>query len=230
MDTDKPTAGVFSPRLVFGLAVMVLGLMLTLDNLGFVEARRFIRLWPVVLIAAGLARLRQSLRTGGGREGLLVTLLGVALLLVNLSVLRFRQVLPLFLLGLGASIVWKALRRRGGERPLTDGSDRIDAFALMGGVRRGASAPDFRGGSASAVMGGCEIDLSRASIESGEAVIDTFALWGGVDIQVPEDWVVETRGIALLGSFEDKTRRPADGKKKLVITGLALMGGVEVKN
>jgi predicted membrane protein len=79
-------------------------------------------------------------------------------------------------------------------------------------------------------MGGCEIDLSKASIEEGEAVINTFALWGGIEITVPADWTVETRGTAILGGFDDTSRRPDDDGKKLIVTGIALMGGVEVKN
>jgi hypothetical protein len=154
----------------------------------------------------------------------------VALLLNNLEVIRLRQMVPLVILGIGALIVLKALRRSGHDRPLLDSSARMEAFTLMGGVQRASSAQDFQGGSASAIMGGCEIDLSQASIQGGEAVIDTFAFWGGIEIKVPEGWRVETRGLALLGAFEDSTKRPLGDGKRLVVTGLAIMGGVEVKN
>ncbi len=106
----------------------------------------------------------------------------------------------------------------------------LSAFVIMGGVRRGTNAQDFRGGDAFALMGGCEIDLREASIKDGAAVFDSFVFMGGVEIRVPDDWAVENRGLAFLGSFEDKTRRPIEAKKRLVLTGLAIMGGVEVKN
>jgi predicted membrane protein len=80
------------------------------------------------------------------------------------------------------------------------------------------------------MMGGCEIDLSQASMRGEAAVFDIFAMMGGIEIRVPEDWAVENQGLALLGGFEDKTRRPLDAKKRLVLRGFALMGGVEVKN
>jgi predicted membrane protein len=140
--------------------------------------------------------------------------------------------LALFLFAVGAAIVRRAARSpvAATVAPMTDLSKHLDVSAFMGSVQRALSDQDFRGGNAWAVMGGCEIDLSKASIETGEAVINTFAFWGGIELKVPGDWMVESRGTALLGAFEDTSRRPDDNRKKLIVTGYALMGGVEVKN
>jgi hypothetical protein len=100
----------------------------------------------------------------------------------------------------------------------------------MGGVHRRASSQEFTGGTAMAVMGGCEIDLRQASLADGRATFDTFAMWGGVEIRVPEGWAVESHVVPLLGGFEDKTHPPSDAKQRLVVTGIAIMGGVVVKN
>lgn len=221
-------------RLILGVTVMVLGLALTLDNFGLFQVRLIFRLWPVVLIVIGLTRLSQSVRHGGRPEGHVLTMVGVGLLLMNLGVLGFKQALAFFLLSVGAVIVLRATRTGGqafAEAPGAEGSQRVDAFALLGGVQRVARTTEFRGGSASAALGGCDLDLREASMSDGStAVLDTLAIMGGIEVRVPEDWSVETRGMAVLGGFEDKTRRPLDDRKKLVITGLAVMGGVEVKN
>ncbi len=229
---DGGRGGDATPRLVFGLVVMVVGLMLTLDNFGVLDARRFWRLWPVILIGLGLSRLSSWARTGGRPEGIGLLVVGLSFLLINFGVIRFRQLFPLLLLGFGAFIVLRAVQwdRRPKDGSGPEQSARIDAFVLMSGVRRASSDPDFRVGRVSAIMGGCEIDLRQASIQSGPAVFDTFALWGGIEIRVPDDWTVEIQGNALLGGFDDSTRRPADERKKLIVTGLAIMGGVEVKN
>ena len=80
-------------------------------------------------------------------------------------------------------------------------------------------------------MGGCEIDLRKASIAPGtEAVIDVFAMWGGIEVKVPPDWTVITRAIPIMGGVEDKTHAPETADKRLVIRGLLLMGGAGVKN
>jgi hypothetical protein len=107
----------------------------------------------------------------------------------------------------------------------------IHAVGVLGGVGRKCAARDFRGGSVTAIMGGCEIDLRQASIVSGEAVIDVFSLWGGIEIRVPRDWLVVSKGVPLLGGFEDaSTPPPAPTGKVLVVRGVAIMGGVEIKN
>jgi hypothetical protein len=221
-----------TPRLVMGLIVMVIGLMLTLDNFGVLDSRRFWQLWPVILIGLGLSRLSHWARTGGRPDGVGLLGIGLALLLLNLHIIQFRQLVPLFLLGMGAFIFLQAFL---GQRALQEGSDAgsqalIDAFVVMGGAKRASSSPDFKGGNAFALMGGVEIDLRQASIETGPAVLDISAMMGGIEIRVPESWTVEIRGNALLGAFEDKTRRPPDERRRLVITGFAIMGGVEVKN
>ncbi len=221
-----------TPRLVMGLVVMAVGLMLTLDNLGVLDSRRFWRLWPLILVALGLTRLSRWARMGGKPEGLGLIGIGLAFLLVNFHVFQFRHLFPLFLLGAGAIILFKAVwggRTIGeGNPPGTD--DLVDAFVVMGGSKKGSSSPDFKGGNAFALMGGVELDLRQASIDTGPAVLDIFAMMGGIEIRVPETWTVEIRANALLGGCEDKTRRPPDEKKRLVITGFAVMGGVEVKN
>jgi len=107
----------------------------------------------------------------------------------------------------------------------------INAVGVLGGVGRKSAARDFRGGSLTAIMGGCEIDLRHASIASGEAVVDAFALWGGIEVKVPRDWMVVSKGLPLLGGFVDSTTPPpAPTGKVLVIRGMAVMGGVEIKN
>jgi hypothetical protein len=235
METRR-SFGPISPRLIFGLAIMAWGLILTLDNFGLIDAGRYWRLWPLLLIAIGVARLAESVRSGFRMSGFVLVLIGIALLLHNLDVVRLKQVWPLILFFIGGGIVWKALGPgRGRDSACTDvapvaNSNRLDAFTFMGGIERGTNSQAFEGGTAMAVMGGCEIDLRSASLENGKAVFDTFAMWGGVEIRVPEDWAVESHVVPLLGGFEDKTRQPADAKQRLVITGIAIMGGVGVKN
>jgi hypothetical protein len=237
-------------RLVFGLAVMILGLLLTLDNMDVMDAREYLRYWPVALIAVGLARLLQP-ADYPRVNGIIWLGLGVMFLLNSLDLVRIRQIWPLALLLVGGNMVWRAITspgRRPRHEPVatavagSDGSEKADyqppmtaddsfrLFALMGGVTRGTNARDFRGGEATATMGGCEIDLRKAGIAADPAVIDTFALWGGIEIYVPDDWEVVNRGFAVMGGFEDKTKRPVEPKGRLVVTGFALMGGVEISN
>ncbi len=228
MTSERPTPTI-TPSLVLGAIVMLAGLLLTLDNFGVVEARRFIRYWPAFLIVLGATQLLQH-RPGTSRaQGFMLLLIGTALLSVNLDLLRPRQALSLFLLGLGAILIWRATRKPGAP-DASDPSRAFDIVAIMGGGQRVIGSRDFQGGNATAIMGGCEVDLRGASISGEAAVINTFAIMGGVDIKVPSDWSVDMQGVALLGGYNDSTRRPQDDRKRLIVTGFVLMGGVEVQN
>ncbi len=227
------------PRLVIGLAIMVAGLALALDSLGILDAGIVFRYWPLVIVAVGVAKL--SATDGERRQGLVWIAAGVGLLLFTLGRMSFLGVWAMFLLFVGANIVWRALSpplpRSGGSG---DGFESFDMVAVLGGaktgvtardLRSGAASRDFKGGRAMAVMGGCEIDLRRATMAEGkEAVVDVFVMWGGIEIKVPEDWEVVNHGNAFLGGFENKTRPLPGACRRLIVTGTAVMGGVEVKN
>jgi predicted membrane protein len=141
---------------------------------------------------------------------------------------------PLVLVILGVSLIWRPSGRRmrfQGVVSVDDSSKTINALALMGGFKRANDSQDFQGGEATAIMGGCELDLRKASIQQGEAVMNLFSVMGGIEIWVPEDWKVVLHGVPILGGFEDKTHPTnAESNKRLVVRGYAVMGSVEIKN
>lgn len=224
--------GLSIPRLVFGLIVVSIGVVFTLDRLDLVEVGQFWDYWPVVVIAVGVGHLAQPGRASNRGWGVALVVFGSWYLAYNLAWVDHSpwHLWPILLVLVGLGLVWKAVRG-----PASGVGARSDAvvrgMAVLGGLERSSAAKDFRGGDLTAVMGGCELDLSQASIGESPAVIDTFALWGGIDIRVPEDWNVVVDGWPILGGFEDKTgKRSVDPAKTLVIKGMAIMGAVEVKN
>jgi predicted membrane protein len=221
-----------TPQLLFGLIIIAVGVLLTLDRLGLVDARYYLRLWPAALILVGLVKLWHARDgMGGAVGGFLFTVAGTWLLLERTDIVRlsFWDLWPALLVFLGGVLVWQALTRPGARSPVS-GNDTIHAVAVMGGVARGNNSTAFRGGDVAAIMGGCEIDLRQASID-GEAVLDVFALWGGIEIRVPDDWTIVLRVTPLLGGADDKTRPPQGvSRHRLIIRGAVLMAGVEVKH
>ena len=225
-----------SPRLVFGLLLIFIGVVFTLDQLGWIEdADDFLQFWPLIVVAAGLGKLLWPGSSGSWLTGGLLVLVGTWLQLdilgwVEISVWDYW---PVILIAIGVRIAWRGL---GGEsrREAADSASTVTAVAVLSGLSRTSNSPDFRGGDLIAFMGGSEIDLRQARIATGPAVIDALAFWGGVEIRVPEDWTVILKGVPLLGGYEDNTRPPqvAPGERpqELIVKGFAIMGGVEVKN
>jgi len=224
---DETTGEVrVTPRVVLGLAVMLAGLVLALDSLGFIEAGNVFRFWPLLVIAVGVVKWLSPVPQH--MSAFIWIVAGVAFQLVTLGRMAFGGVWAALLFLVGANIAWKALRPRALPG---DAASLIDLMQFLGGTKTVVTTQDFKGGQATAVMGGCEIDLRHASMPEGRAaVIDTFAFWGGIEIRVPDDWEVVSQGGAALGGFVNNARSLPGAKRRLVVTGLAIMGGVEVKN
>lgn len=223
-------------QLILGLFIVTLGVLYTLENLGIVYASEFLRFWPVFLVLYGVSRVIQCETTGQKVWGIFWIFVGSFMVLDRLDIIYFSvwDLWPLIFVVLGISLIWRPSRRKLGFQgvfSVDDSSNTINALALMGGFKRANDSQDFQGGEATAIMGGCEIDLRKASIQQEEAVMNLFSVMGGIEIWVPEDWKVVLQGVPILGGFEDKTHpASAESTKRLVVRGYAVMGSVEIKN
>ena len=229
--TDPPGVRL-TPHLMFGLLIILVGVVFTLDNLNIAHAEDYLRYWPAGLIAIGLAKLWQDRREQGSSiGGVIFTLVGTWLLFDTLGYVEANPIdfWPLLLVFIGTVIVWQGIRGRR-QRSGASTNDTVNAVAILSGVNRGSNSTSFKGGELTAFMGGCEIDLRHAEI-NGEAAIDVFAMWGGIEIRVPENWTVIGKVTPLMGGFEDHTRAPqAASAHRLIVRGMVIMGGVEIKN
>ncbi len=229
--TEEKSTLRFTPRLALGLAVILVGVLFTLDNLDIMDAGSLWDYWPLVFVVFGLAKMVDAPRTGSWISGAFFVLLGGWWIAYNLAFVDIHPIdlWPILLIVGGLHLVRRAMapeRKRG----KAGGSDSNSCFAFCSGVKRNVTTHDFKRGDYTAFMGGCEIDLRQAEIQ-GEAVVDVFAFWGGVDIRVPKSFTVEPQLTAILGGFTDKTdSSEADPNQKLYIRGMVMMGGVDIKN
>ncbi len=218
---------VFSARLIIGLAIISLGVLFTLDNLGWVDPAPILRFWPLLLLLIALAKLLH----GRFFAALAWAAFGVLFLLRSLEVIGFDplELWPLVLVIIGFNLVRRAVfpgasRSDGGEQ------DSLSGFAMFTGQKYRSASQNFLSGDFTAIMGGCNVDLRSADLAPG-AVIDVFTFWGGIDIAVPTDWTVEPSIAILAGGLDDRTDPDrADPNKRLLVRGTCLMGGVRLKN
>ncbi|MBI4259197.1 MAG: hypothetical protein HY658_01405 [Actinobacteria bacterium] len=225
-----------SGRWTLGLVLIVLGVLFLLDSLNVLDDP-FGRLWPVILIAIG-AWLSFS---SGFRNllGPILLFLGVGFLLSQLDVIdddwigRWGWPVILILIGL-----WFVLRRPLSRRPSIR-EDWFDVMAMIGGRRETVTSREWRGGEATAFMGGVEIDLRDALPVADGARVEATAFMGGIEIYVPRTWVVTVKGVPILGSVEDHTRvsretdetqSPDPDLPRLQVRATAIMGSVEIKH
>ena len=243
-------------RLLFGLAILIVGVLLLLNNLNIgvqFNIRDLLHYWPVIPLILGLNWLFLSFGSTSGVEGskayfswgqfvtaLIVIAFGGIYLGRNLGLFDFdtaifwNMVWPLVLILIGISLLRGRSFSSGGAGRVT----------IMSGSKVGGSQPwKLESGSYFALMGGIEIDLTAAELAEGETVLDLTAIMGGIEIKVPQGMPITCEGSAILGgvSFlgqEDggivggrrfETSQAAGADQLVRIQARAIMGGVEIK-
>ena len=230
---DPPETSPYPARLWFGIAVIVLGILLALGNLDFPHEGLVHKLWPVVLIIIGIGRLDRR-GEGRGTAGIALILGGIILLLVTFDLARMEIVFPFFMVGIGILVVTKALRKTRSIPPdLARHENFVSTSAIFSGSKRRITQQDFKGAELTVIFGGFDLDLRQTTVAAGQVRVDVFVLFGAAELRVPPDWAVTMKGSAIMGGFEDKTL-PVTGeggpRVHLVITGLVLMAGMTVTN
>ncbi len=232
MSDDR--ASFFDLRVMFGLLVLLFGVLLFLRNLGYDIGMSLWSYWPAILIIFGIGilahpREQHRITTGG-----ILVVVGALLLLHNLEVINFgwRIVWPLLLIVVGLMIITGHIRR---HTKLAPGADQLDLSMVLGGGEFKFDSKDLRGGKITAILGGGTIDLRDANMVADEITVDIFAFMGGIELWVPATWQTIMRGTPILGGMDNKSSyrggdTAAAKPKKIIITGMAILGGIEVKN
>ena len=144
-----------SGQAIMGGAAVIIGALLLLDNFDVLDARLYLRFWPLILVVFGAVRIFNSSQRGGRFVGSVIALIGVILLIRELgfTYVGFHELWPLILVLLGASMLIGG-RVRGttpaGDPAPGDAHTFVNAFAVLGGVQQSNNSQNFRGGEASA--------------------------------------------------------------------------------
>jgi predicted membrane protein len=224
--------------LVWGALIAAAGVALLLDHMGFITIGSLFRFWPMILIFFGIGHL---FAPSNRVWGLILIVVGAVFQLNNLGFTRIGigDLWPVAIIAVGLVLMWGALRPPTlpkGSTYSTDSTDMFNAVAIFSGCERRVKSQNFKGGRATSIFGGVELDLRDAQIDGDEATIEVNCIFGGAEIRVPDSWNVHSKSIPVLGGFSDKTHISAaqdisGGKRKtLIITGAVVFGGVEIDN
>lgn len=227
-----------SQRMVIGLILLVLGILFLVDNYSTWYFPRE-TLWPILLIAIGLANL---LRRGSSRwPGVVLTAIGMVFLLDELDVWTFHmrdigRLWPLILVLVGVRVIFGGRRRRARKtsprRSVVDSaSGGLDVTCVFSSTETRITASSFSGGQATTVFGSAVLHLHDAALAGGEATIDATVLFGTIELRVPAGWMVDLRSTNILGGAHDERGSlPNDGRNRLAVTGMCMFGSIVVKS
>jgi predicted membrane protein len=222
-----------------GVLLTVIGLFILLSNLDVLDLGPFLsRWWPLLIVLLGLWKLVVWGAASLG-SALLLIIIGLLCQLATLGVITWSAIFrlwPVLLIAIGS---WMLLRptRHWTEKYRVAGPgnvDFLDAWALFGGADRQVNSQQFKGGNATALFGGIDVDLRQAQMAEGEHSLHLTALFGGVDVFVPQNWNVIVTGTPILGSLEDKRQKKQVAEEAtgglLHISAFVVFGGIEIKN
>ena len=225
--------------MIIGLAVIAVGVLFLLRNVGILYFDDIWQYWPVILIVVGISKLANTHSASSVTSGLIIGGIGTVFLLRNLGYIYgniWEYIWPGILIAVGLSILVKHLegrdehgawdlRRRtpvrrdqavtfppgSGFTATTSGANYLHAECIFSGTRQKIETQDFLGGKVTAVFGGAEIDLRSAGTKREEISIKAEAVFGGIELWVPAHWQTIVRGTGVFGGFEDKTFPAAPG-------------------
>lgn len=213
-------------RALVGIGFVTLGTLFLLDQAGTLDAGDIIAdWWPVLFITAAALELVARPRRPIGAAVFVV--IGLVLLGATTDVLSGSVLALLWPLGIIALGIWLLFRRPSGGGSAS-GEDSINTTVLFSGRKIVSTSRSFRGGDATAIFGGIDLDLTGARIED-MADIEAVAVFGGIELTVPPGWRVQMDGPAIFGGHENNVPAPADADAPtLRIRATAIFGGVEV--
>lgn len=231
MSTQRNASG----RIFWGLVLILVGVLFLLDRMGQIDfGSLFSRYWPLILIFAGLGHLvANNFRNAAG--GVVLIIIGGVFMLAKLDILErsaWHYTWPLLIIILGLWVLLGAVGRRSTGKFPGVRDDDLDAFVMFSGLNRRIESQNFRGGKATAILGGIELDFTQASLAEGKASVELTAILGSLEVRVPKTWQLLVDAHPVLGGIEDKHRHVpgTEGVQTLHIKATAILGGVEIKD
>lgn len=239
----------FMKKLVFGMMVIIFGLLLLARNLNLLsdDVRHVIFSFPMLLVAIGVVNLFGN---DSWLPGVLITAVGAFFLLPRIFYIPFDLgdiFWPGVIILVGSLLIYKSIRGdfqgkyfKHDRRWYTSanegetGSGYLEETSIFGGSKKIVTTQQFKGGKVVAIFGGADVDLTQANLAPGTHVLEITCVFGGVNLRVPSTWSVHLEVDNILGGFEDKryfTQRVEENPDaELIIRGAAVFGGGELKS
>lgn len=226
-----------SNRAIIGVILVLLGLALVMRNTGIFPSfiDHVIFSWPMLLVTIGLIVTLGS--SGSKSSGVIIMAVGAFFLIPKI----FRETFdvdmfwPSIFIIIGVIFIFSRRRTWNPNSIVSkSGDDYIDLVHVFSGGERQIVSDNFKGGKITAVFGGSEIDLTKASLAPGVSIIELACVFGGTTLIVPDDWNVKIEVVPVLGGFGDSRKlhpgRTIDMSKQLIIKGAIVFGGGEIKS
>ncbi len=224
--------------IVWGVAIIVLGLIFGGNALGLFNLNIFFEgWWTLFIIIPSLV----SLITDKDKIASLGFIaIGVILLLAAQDVFSYdvawKVILAIFLIIAGLTLIIKSLFHSKSDQEVAEKIKEAEKedkpmdseMAIFSGSDRVYKDEVFQGANLVAVFGGVNLNLKNAKFTK-DTVIKAFTLFGGIDIIVPDDVKVKLKSGFIFGGLSDDRKNTTEkGKYTIYIDAAGGFGGVTI--
>jgi predicted membrane protein len=212
-----------TPRLVIGICLALFGVLMFVDQLGFIDGYYLFRLWPVVLIVVGITMFAQRRHRPRFSNGIILICVGVWLLLNTLGIVHLQPwnfIWPIVLIFFGARLITRSVSEDRRE------DDRVVA------EQRNASVKTDTLSSNAAFEGATAASSRNADIDTDQQAshLHIFAVLSGIKRRWGQS--LSRRGsitVILAGCELDLRDVVFNSGEDVVIDITAVLGGVEIR-
>ncbi|MGL5296514.1 MAG: LiaF transmembrane domain-containing protein [Culicoidibacterales bacterium] len=223
-------------RLLLGFVVIAFGILMLLDNLGYIAFWEVIGIyWPLILVVIGMNYAFRRLWL----SAFFFSVIGGVLIALNLDLIDgslWTYIIPIGIISVGLGILLPTTAKRSKanqDNYYQDQRPKMNIIAILGGTVKKVTSQSFESGDILAVFGGATLDLRAAQLAPKGGQIEVTAIFGGIDVIAPPEWQVETHVSTIFGGVDDRRNiitPTAEYDKRLVIRGVCLFGGIDIKN
>lgn len=222
-------------NVLWGLVLIVIGLIIGLNALGITDINIFFRgWWTLFIIVPSFIGL---IKDDNKIWSIIFLVIGVVLLLCAQNILSFaiigKLIFPFILVMIGLSIIFKdGISKKVSDkvRTLNSNKDGFEEYcATFGEQKANFSGEEFKSANLDAIFGSVELNLKSAVIKSDQ-VINANAIFGGVEIIVPDNVNIKVKSTPIFGGTSNKVdTKYNENLPTLYINSFAMFGGVDIK-
>lgn len=221
-------------NVLWGLVLIVIGLILGLNALDIVDIDLFFDGWWTLFI---IVPCFVDLFGNGSKTGNLIgIMIGVILLLAAQDLVDFEIIwklaFPAVFILIGLSFVFKNAFASKVNDKIKEINSEIhenkEFNAVFSSQRLNYNEEKFEGVTLNAVFGGVDVQLKDAKIKK-DCVITATSIFGGIDIIVPDDVNVVVTSTSIFGGVSNKVRNKSENKVTVYLNATCLFGGVDIR-
>ncbi len=224
-------------KVMWGLILIIFGLIIALNSLGFANIDIFFSgWWTLFIIVPSLINLLSGENV---KDSCLWLIIGVVLLLAAQDFISFRLVLklivPFIIVFIGVSIVLDGMFDDKVKKHVDNAKVQdLESIVGMFADEKRIIDYEFKGAVIDTAFGHVLLDIRDAKIKD-EATIKVSSIFGGVDLRVPDDVEVKVKANRVFGGVENLVKsgnrkgNKSEKVKTIYVEAFAMFGGINIR-